>query len=224
MKKSLQHPNIYKNKTFLRTVFILLAILLLFFGLWWLLRNQSLYTRDKAALLSGIQDDIDALRLPGVLTYSGVHDDGCDDRNSVGLATRTNCEVSGHKLYLTSGSLATNLQSADAALKKEGFQPRLFSGQTSDDFQQGLNGNNGFKTMLGYIDGSGRTSALLSVYYDKTKLNDPTVKKLIEVDRIAVPGPNEYLYGVYFQGAYFYCESGSVFKLPCPSAPSPIKY
>lgn len=183
-------------------------------------RNESLYVRDRNQVEADVKAMLKQLQPPGKQVYYEVKDLGCDSSNSVGLATYIHCEVEGYKYFSTRDNPAGAAQQLDTFFTKQGWKKNYFSNHDSSERdQQVLNATQ--TNSIAYMKNVWAVATVDLMLAKDHKSTWSYISPLLEKRKIPTPAPDESLFGVHMTVTYWSCRESSVFKLPCPSSPSP---
>jgi len=216
-KQAKVRPN---RRPIVLTIVIGVLALIVFAG-WWFTRNTTVYSRDSAKLEADIHRVIDAVGFPGEIAYSKIQDDGCDDRNSVGLALNVHCDYTAQKMFRNSVNLMGDLDKADEVLRSLGFERRHFSRVPSDEARVARDtGHRSFS--LDYTSARDRMDISLSFFDAKGSSNDVLIGSLIKAGAFQYPSDPDYIYGITIGASYFSCRWDSIFQQSCPQPPRQV--
>jgi hypothetical protein len=194
---------------------VVIGVLIVLWAGWWLIFKHNAYSPDKAKVKTQLQSTFDKVSFRGRVAYSNLTDEGCDDRNSVGLATYIHCSFLAQKYFVDSGNLPDDLRKADKALIADGWQRSSIA--RAEDYDTVFSGAS--REQLGYSK-TGQQITLV-FYKDGSWTSMDDVRDLSDAGKIPLPN-NEFIYGVRGGATYWSCRSDSLFKI-CPLPPSSPK-
>ncbi len=206
----------------IRLLIILGLILVAGVAVWFLTRNTTLYTPNKEEIRVQVEAALGVASLPDDVVYSDVQDQGCDSRNSVGVATYIHCDFAAHRYYKGRGNLGDDLKKVDTAFTAAGWRREPYTSRTAEEIKQVLNGTLD-QLICYYPKSSTSPAACLGTYEDPTHWSAAALWQLIRDHKINPLVDDEYLYGVEVQAGYWSCSNNSFFVQPCPSSPSKPK-
>lgn len=180
--------------------------------LWLILRNPTLYSADKQTVSEEVSSSLDAVRLKQSPKYHDVIDGGCDDRNSVGLATVATCSIIGYQYYESSGDISSDMQTLQALISKEGWStPSNIIGSKTVDYTKKTSKNQ---------PPSPYAPPQLHLTTYRQQQDDTIVDELIKQGRIKPLTVGTSLYGVRITETYWSCRSDSILTSCSPPSTS----
>lgn len=208
--KQQKRNEVAQRRNYIVVSIIVVAVLLILWAGWWLVFKRNVYSPDKSQVKNGVQSVLNDASFSGRVVYNKLIDAGCDNGNSVGLATYVHCDFLAQKYFMNSGDLRISLQEADTVLAKAGWQRKT----SPQDYEDVLSGRR--QTQIEYSK-NGQTLAL--VFYKNTAWSDVDIKKLLNDGQISSFKDDEFVYGVRAMAGYWSCRADSLFEI-CPLPPA----